>query len=68
MSIQFSDLILETEIGRGSYGVVYRAIHRRTRNIYVVKQINIGPMSSRRQKEAINEVEILKSLHHPHII
>ena len=68
MNIKFHDLILETEIGRGSYGIVYRAIHRRTKNIYVIKKVPLSPPSNHKLKDAINEVEILKSLTHPNII
>ena len=68
MESTLSDYIIQGEIGRGSFGVVFKAINRRDQRIYVVKRIQMGAMSLKHQKEALFEVQILKTIDHPHII
>jgi NIMA (never in mitosis gene a)-related kinase len=68
METCLSDYVIQGEIGRGSFGVVYKAINRRDQRIYVVKRIHMGAMSIKNQKEALFEVQILKTIDHPNII
>ncbi|KAL4446866.1 hypothetical protein ABPG74_014838 [Tetrahymena malaccensis] len=63
-----SDFTIVKELGRGSYGVVYRAISNINKKEYVVKKINIKHMSNKHQKEALKEAQILRKVRHENII
>ena len=56
------------ELGRGSSGLVYRVKHVLEGKEYVVKVVDLGKLSQKKQKQSMKEVEILKRLNHPHII
>lgn len=63
-----TDYTLVKEIGRGSFGVVYKAVSLRDGKTYCVKKINVTHMSPKRQREALQEANLLKNLNHPNII
>eukprot|EP01028_Stygiella_incarcerata_P014543 TRINITY_DN981_c0_g2_i1.p1 TRINITY_DN981_c0_g2~~TRINITY_DN981_c0_g2_i1.p1 ORF type:complete len:1905 (-),score=652.61 TRINITY_DN981_c0_g2_i1:1204-6918(-) len=65
---KLSDFVFMGELGRGSYGVVYRVRRKADGRIYVIKQIQITSLSAREQEDAINEVKILASLDHSNIV
>lgn len=57
------------EIGKGSYGIVFKARRKLDNQVYVIKQIRgIRTMSKKEQQEALQEVQILSSLDHPNIV
>ncbi|OMJ95331.1 hypothetical protein SteCoe_1395 [Stentor coeruleus] len=56
------------ELGRGTSGVVYKVRHLVDGQFYVVKVIDLSQTSSKKQTQALKEVEILKQVNHPHII
>ncbi|OMJ83312.1 hypothetical protein SteCoe_15770 [Stentor coeruleus] len=56
------------ELGRGTSGVVYKVRHLVNGQFYVVKVIDLSQTSSKKQTQALKEVEILKQVNHPHII
>ena len=56
------------ELGRGSYGIVYKVQYITDGTIYVLKKISIKHMKEKHQKEALQEVLILRKLMHNHII
>jgi serine/threonine protein kinase len=62
------DFIIKKEIGRGSYGVAYLVTQVPTKHLYVLKRINLGEMNANDKQAALQEVEILKKIDHPHII
>ena len=55
-------------LGSGTFGVVYKATHRSSGRECVIKQIKTGQLSRRERDEAANEVALLSSLTHCHII
>ena len=59
--------ILE-ELGRGTSGIVYKVRHIVEGKDYVVKVIDLGKLSQKKQAQSMKEVEILKRVNHPHII
>jgi serine/threonine protein kinase len=56
------------ELGRGTSGIVYKVLHLVDRKHYVVKVIDISQSSSKKQAQALKEVEILKQVNNFHII
>ena len=54
-----NDFKLICEIGRGSYGTVYKARSLKDDQIYVIKKINIRNMKEKHQKEAVKEVILI---------
>jgi len=55
------------DIGTGSYGKA--VLVKNTENAkFVIKKINIAPLSSKEKKDAINEVQVLSTLRHPYIV
>jgi NIMA (never in mitosis gene a)-related kinase len=64
----YKDFIIQKELGRGSFGVVYLVHQRVTKQCYVLKRINIGHIHAKYQQAALREVEILKKISHPNII
>lgn len=67
-SSSFKDFIIQKELGRGSFGVVYLVQQVATKELYVLKRINIGHLHIKFQQAALREVEILKTISHPNII
>ena len=65
---QLSDYQIQGELGRGSYGVVYRALNLKDNQVYVLKKINVSHLSAKHQADAYKEIQILRQLNHPNII
>ncbi|KER21915.1 hypothetical protein T265_09868 [Opisthorchis viverrini] len=58
-----TDYTISDELGRGSYAIVYKCIHRTSRKIFSVKVID------KVKRDVREEVEILMRLHsHPNIV
>ncbi|KAK3275289.1 hypothetical protein CYMTET_16568 [Cymbomonas tetramitiformis] len=55
-------------IGAGSFGKVYKIQHKDSKEIYVMKRISLVGQPEEAQKEAFQEVAILKKLQHPHVV
>ncbi|XP_053388998.1 serine/threonine-protein kinase Nek4-like isoform X2 [Mercenaria mercenaria] len=55
-------------IGKGSYGEVTLARHKRDRKQYVLKKINLKKASSRERRSAEQETKLLSKLKHPNIV
>ena len=52
-------------IGKGAFGVVYKAFELCTGRIVAIKQI---PVNTENKKHVIKEIELLKNLDHPNIV
>ena len=48
-----SNFEIQTKLGKGSYGVVYKVRRKSDNKIYVLKQINIQNMSKRFKEDVI---------------
>ena len=52
-------------IGKGAFGVVYKAFELCSGRIVAIKQI---PVNTENKKHVIKEIELLKNLDHPLIL
>ena len=65
----FDDLYTKGKVlGRGAWGIVHEAIHKRTRKIYAVKELNTLGMKPTQQRRLKSEIDILKACSHKNII
>ncbi|KAL0210724.1 hypothetical protein P9112_009022 [Eukaryota sp. TZLM1-RC] len=55
-------------IGTGTYGRVSKMRRKSDNRIFAVKEINYGRMSEKEKELLVSEVNILRNLHHPHIV
>lgn len=65
---KLSDFKILSELGRGSYGVVFKVYSYVDGNIYVIKKMDFKHMKEKQQKEAWKEAMILKKIDHRNII
>ena len=56
------------KIGEGTYGVVYKAIVRKTSQIVALKKIRLESEEEGVPSTAIREISLLKELQHPNIV
>ena len=63
-----SDFKILCELGKGSYGLVYKVQSQIDNNIYVIKKMELKHMKEKQQNEAWKEVMILKKVNHSNII
>eukprot|EP00948_MAST-09A_sp_MAST-9A-sp1_P000552 g552.t1 len=55
-------------LGSGSYGKVYKVVRKSDGLEYAVKEIGLKSLSKKEKSEALNEIRILASVTHKHII
>ena len=55
-------------LGSGSFGVVYKVRRKCDGLEYALKRIDLQNMRRMQVQDALNEVRLLASLHHPHIV
>ena len=55
-------------LGRGKFSVVHRTIRRADGLPVALKTIQVFEMGSRERNECVNEIQLLQSMQHPHII
>lgn len=56
------------KLGEGSFSKVYKVKSKATKELLALKQVRLGPLSSKEKENALNEVRILASIHHENII
>ncbi|KAI9840871.1 MAG: Serine/threonine-protein kinase [Sclerophora amabilis] len=59
---------IQLEIGKGSFATVYRAIHVKNRSLVAVKSVHLQKLNKKLKENLYSEIDILKGLHHPHIV
>ncbi|KAI0085015.1 kinase-like domain-containing protein [Irpex rosettiformis] len=55
-------------IGNGSFGIIRKVCRKSDGLIFARKELNFERMSERDRKQIVSEVNILKDLHHEHIV
>ena len=58
----------QEKLGEGTYGVVYKAIDKRTGDVVALKKIRLEQEEEGIPATSIREISILKELHHPNIV
>ncbi|CAG8134587.1 unnamed protein product [Penicillium olsonii] len=56
------------EIGRGSFATVYQGMHTKSRTFVAIKSVNLSKLNKKLKDNLSSEIDILKGLHHPHIV
>lgn len=56
------------QVGKGAFGVVFKAASNIDGKTYVMKNISVGHMTPDQQQNAMQEVGVLKRCDHPNII
>ena len=56
------------KLGDGAYSSVYKVKRIEDGQIYALKKVKIGAQSYKDKENAINEVRILSSIHHPNVV
>ncbi|XP_031549090.1 serine/threonine-protein kinase Nek4-like [Actinia tenebrosa] len=59
---------VEKLIGKGSYGEVFLAKHKKDKRMYVVKKVSLHKASEKERKAAEQEAKLLSQLRHPNIV
>ena len=60
--------ILETQLGHGSFGFVWKATRKSDGKVVAIKEIYFGNMDKNARHMIVNEVNILRKLKSPHIV
>lgn len=56
------------DIDKGSFGVVSKIKRKADGRVLVWKELNYGKMNEKEKQQLVSEVNILRELHHPHIV
>jgi serine/threonine protein kinase len=62
------NFIKQEKLGEGTYGVVYKAIDKRTGEIVALKRVRIDHEEEGIPVNSVREISALRKLHHPNII
>ncbi|CAF3754105.1 unnamed protein product [Rotaria sp. Silwood1] len=68
LQISDNDLKLDEEIGRGAFGVVYRAQWLSRHDTVAVKKLHLTQLDKQAEKDFFKELLLMHSIHYPHII
>jgi NIMA (never in mitosis gene a)-related kinase len=56
------------ELGKGSFGLVYKVRRKQDNNIYALKKVEISKLNQKEKENSLNEIRILASVTSPHVI
>ncbi|KAH3765104.1 NEK protein kinase [Pelomyxa schiedti] len=64
----FTDFKILLFLGKGTYGSVTKVMRLTTGKIYALKEVDMRNKKQVEREEAVNEIRLLASVKHPHII
>lgn len=69
----YAKYTIQKKLGEGSYGVVYKAVHKITNDLRAIKMISKpqsknSSVDKKLNQEVINEIEVLKKIDHQNIM
>jgi serine/threonine protein kinase len=67
-AMALSNFDKQEKLGEGTYGVVYKAIDRRTSEVVALKKIRLDQEEEGLPATAVREISILRDLKHPNIV
>jgi NIMA (never in mitosis gene a)-related kinase len=56
------------KLGEGAYSQVFRVRRRSDGQLYALKKVKLHGLKDKEKANALNEVRILASINHPHVI
>lgn len=65
---EITDYDILNALGSGSYSTVYRARHKRTREVVAVKTVAMSSLSKSSTDNLLREIRMLKTLKHKYIV
>ncbi|CAH2273397.1 serine threonine- kinase ULK3 [Pelobates cultripes] len=66
---RLEDFILTDKLGSGTYATVYKAYRKRNaREVVAIKCVSKKSLNKASVENLLTEIEILKTVHHPHIL
>ena len=68
MADRLTEFEIKEKLGQGSFGVVYRVVRKKDREVYVLKQIDFSRMGRRQKQEALKEAQLMNKLENTYIV
>ncbi|OHE94591.1 hypothetical protein CORC01_10119 [Colletotrichum orchidophilum] len=62
------DFVIGGEIGKGSFAQVYSGHHKSSKATVAIKSVEMGRLNNKLRENLYGEIQILKTLRHPHIV
>lgn len=66
--MSLSDFEIYEKLGEGAFSTVHRVIRKSDNKVYALKMMKYLSLKPKERENALNEIRILASLDHPHII
>ncbi|CAI4219152.1 unnamed protein product [Parascedosporium putredinis] len=65
---QIGNFVVGSEIGKGSFAQVYMGWHKVSRAAVAIKSVEMDRLNKKLKENLYGEIQILKTLRHPHIV
>ncbi|OAJ36269.1 hypothetical protein BDEG_20461 [Batrachochytrium dendrobatidis JEL423] len=67
-SMRIGDFSFGSEVGRGSFATVYKAVHLPTSTTVAIKSVSRAKLNRKLAENLETEIRILQGIHHPNIV
>jgi serine/threonine protein kinase len=68
MGDRLNEFEFKEKLGQGSFGVVFRVISKKDRQVYVMKQIDFSRMGRQQKQESLREALLMNKLNNEFIV